>query len=143
MIDYNSKRDLTTSGLIKRAYGAHNVFRLSEDDIKYLFNYFTPEQYTKGIYGVNAKIYPVCYGPQRFVITVGRKPFGVIDDKFIAITRRYNHLAEMLSKDEKRLARLHDGRDPNGYKYLGFKMSLYCRWADEIRRAGFGKPLTE
>lgn len=140
MIDYNSEKDRTTSGRIKRAVGANNVFRLDESDINYLFNYFTPELYTKGKYGINAKVYPIRYGRQQLAIIVGRKPFGVIDDKFINITRRYNRLAEMLANDEKRL---NDDRDPNGYKYTGFKMKLYCRWEEEIFRAGYGKMLTE
>lgn len=140
MIDYNSEKDRTTSGRIKRAFGTNNVFRLDESDINYLFNYFTPELYTKGKYGINAKVYPIRYGRQQVAITVGRKPFGVIDDKFINITRRYNRLAEMLANDEKRL---NDSRDPNGYKYTGLKMALYCRWEKEIFRAGYGKMITE
>lgn len=143
MIDYNSEKYRTTSGRIKRAFGANNVFRLNNGDINYLFNYFTPELYTKGKYGINAEVYPIRYGRQQLAIIVGLKPFGVIDDKFINITRRYNRLAEMLTKDEKRLARIYDGRDPNGYKHLGLKMKLYCRWEKEIFRAGYGKMITE
>lgn len=87
--------------------------------------------YTAGKFGHNSDVYVIDRGNKRLGLSIGYRPFGKKDKKFVNLAKRYEKLMDLTRKDDRYFIDSDWGKKIRKY--------LCNRWINEMFRLEFGK----
>lgn len=120
----------TSSAFIKNLTGNH-VIALDYCTAQFLLDKDQRYAYTAGKYGHNSDVYLIIHNNKRLALSIGYRPFGKKDEKFVNLAKRYEKLMDLARKDDRYHA------DVNWCKKI--RKYLCYRWFNEMFKLEFGK----